>query len=238
MKIRDFIFSLKSDYDFKLKIVKKGIFRILIDTDAFFMSKYFHLKITILDKDTIKVGFPDWSKNKWLSIFREKNISYVMYEKNEWFYREVSKYLAKNYTDILALDLEDYNLTKARILWLNKIWIEDKNEKSFLLKDKIEDIYIIISGLLMKLPKKERYYFREKVEKVFMDLFEDIYKYMYNLSNRSLLIENIFSKSIILREYFRFLYKMWIIKNDNIFIDLWDRWIEILKICKGIRNKI
>lgn len=237
MKIKDFILSLKSDYDFKLKIVKKGIFRILIDSDAFFVSKMFNLKITILDKETIKVWFPDWSKNKWLSIFREKNISYIMYEKDEWFYKEVWKYLAKNYTDIFQFNLEDYDLTRARILGLNKIWIEYKNEKNFLLKDKAEDIYIIISSLLMKLPKKERYYFREKVEKIFMNLFEDIYKYMFNLWDRSILIENIFSASIILREYFRFLYKIWIIKNDNIFIDLWDRWVEILKICKWIKNK-
>ena len=93
------------------------------------------------------------------------------------------------------------------------------------------------TDLLMKLPKKERYYFREKVEKIFMNLFEDIYKYMFNLWDRSILIENIFSASIILREYFRFLYKIWIIENDNIFIDLWDRWVEILKICKWIKNK-
>lgn len=237
MKIKDFISSLKWDYDFKLKIVKKWIFWILINEDAFFMSKIFSLKITILDKETIKVWFPDWSKNKWLSIFREKNISYIMYEKNEWFYIEVWKYIAKDYTEIFLLNLEDYKLTKDRILWLNKVWIETKNEKNFLLKDKLEDIYIIISSLLMKLPKKERYYFREKVEKIFMNLFEDVYKYMYNLWDRSILIENIFSKTLILREFFRLLYKIWIIKNDNVFIDLGERWLEILKICKWIKNK-
>ena len=50
---------------------------------------------------------------------------------------------------------------------IKKIWIEDKNEKIFLLKDKLENIYIILLDLLMKLPKKERYFLREKINKIY-----------------------------------------------------------------------
>jgi hypothetical protein len=31
---------------------------------------------------------------------------------------------------------------------------------------------------------------------------------------------------------------MSIIKNDNIFLDISEKWLDILKICKGIKNKI
>lgn len=237
MKIKDFINSLEKDYDFKLKIIKKWIFWILINEDAFFFSNFFHLKITILDKQTIKVWFPDGSKQKWLSILKQNNLAYTLYEKEDWVYKEIWKNLWIRYTDIFKFDLEDYNLTKERILWLNKVWFEEKNEKNFLLKDKLEDIYIIVIDLLLRLPKKQRYFFREKLERLFFDLFENVYKYMYNIWDRKDLIEKIFSSCMVLREFFRFLYKIWKIKNDNVYLDLWDRWIEILKICKSIKEK-
>jgi hypothetical protein len=132
MKIKDFINSLEKDYDFKLKIIKKWIFWILINEDAFFFSNFFHLKITILDKQTIKVWFPDGSKQKWLSILKQNNLAYTLYEKEDWVYKEIWKNLWIRYTDIFKFDLEDYNLTKERILWLNKVWFEEKKEKKIL----------------------------------------------------------------------------------------------------------
>lgn len=234
MKISDFINSLWNKYDLELKIIKKWIFWILLDKEAFFFSKYFNMKLTVLDRITIKVWFPDWSKKKWLNILQEKNISYVLFEKKDDKFIKVGLFKWKNYGSIYKIDLEDYNFTKERILWLNKIWLEDRNEKNFLLKDKLESIYIIILDLLLKLPKKERYFFREKIERLFLDLFELIYEYMYDLWDRKVLIKDIFKKVMILREFTRFLYKMWKIRNDNVYLDLWDKWIEILKMCKGI----
>ncbi|MDR1945037.1 MAG: hypothetical protein LBQ59_02935 [Candidatus Peribacteria bacterium] len=49
-----------------------------------------------------------------------------------------------------------------------------------MLKDKVEDVYIIIFDLLLRLPRKERYFIRERIERLFLDVFEDIYSYMYN----------------------------------------------------------
>jgi hypothetical protein len=66
---------------------------------------------------------------------------------------------------------------------------------------------------------------------------EKLYFYMYNLWNRQDNIEEVFAKSMILREYFRLLYRMWKIKNKNVYLDLWDRWVEVLKICKWLRMK-
>lgn len=201
------------------------------------MSKYFNMKLTVLDKETIKIGFPDGSKEKWLNNLKEKNISYILFEKKNNIFEEVKKYSNKSFSDIYRIDLEDYKFTNERILWLKKIWIEQKNERNFLLKDKLENIYIILLDLLMKLPKKERYFLREKIEKIFLDLFELIYEYMYDLWDRKILIKEVFKKVMILREFTRFLYKMWKLKNDNVYLDLWNFWVEILKICKWIMNK-
>lgn len=236
MKISEYYNKIADKQE--LKIFKKWIFWILLNEEAFFMAKHFNMKITKLDKENIKIWFPDSSKNKWLEILKNKNIWYILIERenDNFIEKQVNKW--NHFSSIFKINIEDYLLTRDRILNLNKLNLEDKNEKNFLLKEKLEDIYMISSGLLMRLPKKERYYFREKFERLFMDLLEYVYKYMYNLEDRKVIIEKIFSVSIILREYFRFFYKIWVIKNDNVFIDLWDRWLEILKICKGIRNKI
>lgn len=236
MKISDYYNKIIDEKE--LKIFKKGIFWILLNEEAFFMAKHFNMKITKLDKENIKIWFPDSSKNKWLEILKNKNIWYILIEKQDdnFLEKQVNKW--NHFSSIFQINIEDYLLTRDRILSLNKLNLEDKNEKNFLLKEKLENIYLISSDLLMRLPKKERYYFREKFERLFMDLFEYVYKYMYNLEDRKIIIENIFSASIILREYFRFFYKIWIIKNDNVFIDLGDKWIEVLKICKWIKNKI
>jgi hypothetical protein len=237
MKIKEFIDWLGEKYEFQLKIVKKWIFWILLDLDAFFMSKTFHLKLTVLDKSTIKVWFPDLSKDKWLKLFQEKGIWYILFEKQNSTYIETARFLSNNYCVYFSIDLDDYNLTKNRVLWLNKLWIEDKSEKNFLLKDKAEDIYIQFVSFVLTFSKKERYFFREKLERLFLDLFEYIYKYMYNLWDRKELIEIIFNKVMILREFYRLLYKIWKVKNHNIYLELWGKWIELLKICKWIKSK-
>jgi len=46
--------------------------------------------------------------------------------------------------------------------------LEEKAQSNFLLKDKIEELYLIISQWLIKMPKIERRYFREKIEKMFI----------------------------------------------------------------------
>ncbi len=237
MKIKEIYEKLLTDYPNKLKIFKKWIFWILLEEEAFFMWKFFNFKITQLDKETIKIWFPDWSKNKWLKILDEKNIWYILVEKkwDNYQINHISKW--KCYNDFFSINLEDFLLTKERILGLNKIWLEDKNEKNFLLQIKIEELYMILSELLIKLPKKQRYFFREKLEKIFLDNLELIYKYKYDLDDRKILIQKIFSYSLILREFCRMLYNNSIIKNDNVYLDLWDRWIEVLKICKSIKNK-
>jgi len=234
MKVKEFVLSLWKKYDNKLKIIKKWIFWILINEDAFFLSKSYNLKITVLDRETIKVWFPDGSKEKWLNIFKEKKLAYALFEKEGNIYIETEFFQWKEYISIFDFNIEDY---KERILWLKKLWLEEKNESNFLLKEKVEEIYILSTELLLRLPKKERYFLREKIERIFLDLLENIYSYMYKLWDRHVELEYIFKDCILLREYFRLLYKIWKIKNENVYLDIWDKWIEVLKICKWIKSK-
>jgi hypothetical protein len=63
MKIKEIYEKLLKDYPNKIKIFKKWIFWIILEEEAFFMAKYFSFKITSLDKETIKIWFPESSKN-------------------------------------------------------------------------------------------------------------------------------------------------------------------------------
>ncbi len=236
MKISYQVKELNKKYDDTLKIIKKWIFWILLDEEAFFMSKYFHMKLTKLDKETIKVGFPDNNKQKWFHLFEEKKLAYSLFEIKEWNLVEIQKVPWDNFWKICPIDIEDYNFTKQRILWLSKLGIEEKNEKNFLLKDKLEDIFILLISILMRLPKKERFYLRGKIETLFLEILEKVYEYMYNLSERKILIKFIFWQIMIVREFCRFLYKDQKITNINVYLDLWEKFTEVLKICKWIIN--
>ncbi len=239
MKIKDVWSSFDSKYKTKIKLIKKWIFWIAIWEEAFFLSKYFNLKLTKLDKENIKVWFPDNSLKDWITRLQNLKIWIVLISKNknEDEYKLVKSYDGNPYSDKYSVNVEDYTLTKDRILWLYKIWLEEKKWNEFLLKNKVEEVYTLLSTWLMKMPRKERYYFRDKIERLYMDLLEDIYKYMYNIWNRKEVMENVFNKVLVIREFSRLLYTMWIKNSESSFLDLWERWLEILKIAKTIINK-
>jgi hypothetical protein len=77
---------------------------------------------------------------------------------------------------------------------------------------------MIVSQWLIKMPKIERRYFREKIEKLFMDLLVSVYQFMYIKSLRKALINDIINFCLVIREMTRFLYKIGKIKNDNAFL--------------------
>ena len=239
MKIKDVWSGFNSKYLTNVKLIKKWIFWVALCEEAFFLSKYFNLKLTKLDKETIKVWFPDSSLKTWIERLQKLNIWIVLISKNTDTneYELIKVYEGKSYAQKYPVNVEDYTLTKDRILWLNKIWLEEKKWNDFLLKNKIEEIYVLLSSWLIKLPRKERYYFRDKIERLYMDLLEDIYKYMYNIWSRKDSMQNVFDKVLVIREFSRLLYTMWIKNSDLAFLDLWERWLEVLKISKTIINK-
>lgn len=234
MKISSLYEELKSSYPKSLKIIQKWIFCIFINSESFAISKRYNIKLTKLDRNSIKAWFPLIALDKWLNIFIKDELSFVFIWK-DW---EVQKYQTWKYIlDTFHINIEDYKLTKDRILWLNRLSLETKNTSNFLLEQKLQDLYILSSDLLLRLPKKHRYFFREKIERLFLDTFEVIFKYKYNLWDRNKFISNIFDNVLLLKEFFKMFYNMWKIKWDVFYLDIWDRFVEILKICKSIKNK-
>lgn len=240
MKIAQTRDSFTSLYPNAVILIRKWIFWVALDEDAFFMAKYFSMKLTPLDKAHIKVWFPDSSLALRLKKLTDAWLAYVLVEKPPWENKtyEVKKQQSwKHFASIFSISIEDYALTKERILWLATLWLKEKHTENFLLKDKIEDIHTLLSHWLMKLPRKERYYFRDKIEILLMDILEHVYMYMYNLWERQVHIEEIYSKVLVAREFTRFLYKSSKIMKDWFYLDIWERWIEVLKIVKTLRNK-
>jgi hypothetical protein len=115
--------------------------------------------------------------------------------------------------------------------------LEEKQQKNFLLKDKIEEMYMIVSQRLIAMPKIERRYFREKIEKLFMEMLTEVYEFMYIPEERGKHISEIIKHCMIIREMTRFLYKMGKIKNDSAFLQTGEKRVEILKITKTIKQK-
>lgn len=236
MKISKLYEQLSSKYPNNIKFIKKGIFRIAVNEEAFFLSNFFNMKLTKLDNESIKIWFPDTNINSWTTKLQQNNLWYILVQKTSESYEIINIFNWNYINSIASINQEDYELTRKRILWLSKFWLEDIATPNFLLKDKIENIYLVLSQRMIKLPRKERYFIREKIERIYMDLFEYVYKYMYNLWERKILIEHIFWMVIVLREYTRFLYNFWKITNDTVYLDLWQRRVEVLKICKSIKN--
>ena len=134
MKISEFLQKQESKFPGYIQLIKKWIFYIAINEQAYFLSKYFNMKITKLDKNTIKVWFPVGSKTKWTNILKKYQISYVIYEKNEEEYVVVEKYDEKKYKEVFQINIEDYKLTYDRILQNSVVKLEEKNEKIFFYK--------------------------------------------------------------------------------------------------------
>lgn len=78
-KIYNKYLLLKADEDEPtLYIFRSGIFNILIDADAKLASKLLNLKITKLNDNVIKCGFPEISSRKYLEILDSHKLKYTI----------------------------------------------------------------------------------------------------------------------------------------------------------------
>ncbi len=73
-KLYDMYLSLKSDDNSKIYLFKNGIFYIFLDKDARLMSSLLNLKLTNLNENIVKCGFPINTLNKYYNYI--KNLGY------------------------------------------------------------------------------------------------------------------------------------------------------------------
>ena len=137
----------------------------------------------------------------------------------------------------ISVNMEDYMLKRERILSLKSIGLFETEQKDFLLKQKTEQLYRLMILHTMKLPKKERFYIREKIERHLLGMLEHIYAFMYQKTERKALVELLFSEAMILREFLRLLHEIGHSLGESIYMDLSNRIVEILKILKRLKGK-
>ena len=74
--------SLKSTNGNKLYLFKSGIFYIFLDEDAKIMSNVFNFKLTNLNSEYVKCGFPSNSFDKYMNLIQQLNYDVEIIETN------------------------------------------------------------------------------------------------------------------------------------------------------------
>ena len=72
--------ELKKEDSSKIYLFKSGIFYIFLDEDAIKVSCHLNLKLTKLNDDILKCGFPVKSLNKYLVLFKQFNLNISIIE--------------------------------------------------------------------------------------------------------------------------------------------------------------
>ena len=76
-----YLYLKKSDST-KCYLFKVGIFYIFLDEDAKLISKELGLKLTNLNEDIVKCGFPSSNISKYITLLDSANISYQIVDEN------------------------------------------------------------------------------------------------------------------------------------------------------------
>lgn len=75
--------NLKQKDKSTLYLFKSGIFYIFLEEDARTISKIFHLKITPLNQDVVKCGFPVSAYSKYQKLFEEKKLNIQIIDEHQ-----------------------------------------------------------------------------------------------------------------------------------------------------------
>ena len=106
-KLYDIYKKLKNENSETLYLFKSGVFYICLDDDAKVLSKIYNLKLTNLNVDIVKCGFPCSSFDKYYKLFVNDDINFKIVENNAIF------------------DSSDYLLNKSILSLLDKINIDN-----------------------------------------------------------------------------------------------------------------
>lgn len=99
-------------------LFKAGIFYIFICEDAEEMSKLLNLKLTNLNENVLKCGFPTNNLSKYINLLNDYNIEFKIIDENMEKVNSISKYLnnEKIITElkkIQKLDMDNLNPRQA-----------------------------------------------------------------------------------------------------------------------------
>ena len=78
----------------KYYLFKSGIFYIFIEDDAYRINKYIDLKITKLNDEVVKCGFPIKNIDKYMILFKDNNLDIEIVDNSDKV-KDIIKYINK-----------------------------------------------------------------------------------------------------------------------------------------------
>lgn len=110
--------NLKNQNNDRIYLFKSGIFYIFLDEDAKEMSKIFNFKLTKLNDEFVKCGFPSNSFDKYMNLIKRLDYDIEIVNTNNNI-----PYPIKNYSDhlnvtnllneILSIDVDNLSIRDA-----------------------------------------------------------------------------------------------------------------------------
>lgn len=123
--------NLKKEEPDVIFLFKSGIFYIALDKDALYLSNLLHFKLTDLNENIKKIGFPCKSMNKYEKLFRACHLNYKIINTNtNTSYSALEYYQKENFEDIIEL-IKGINI--------NNLSVSEAYEFIETLKRKIEE---------------------------------------------------------------------------------------------------
>ena len=88
------------------------------------------------------------------------------------------------------------------------------------------------------MPKKERFYFREKAERLMLQILEDTYRYSYHPSVRKETAVRLSVNVLVFREFFRLAFDSGMGIPPGTYLQIGRDLLSALKILKALRNAV
>ena len=117
--------ELKKTDSSKIYLFRSGLFYIFLDDDAYLMSTHLNLRLTNLNQDILKCGFPVNTLNKYLNLIKAFNYNVVIIDD----------------LNSTPLSCNDYISNEKMKELINKLSLIDSNNLS------IKEIYSLVDDL-------------------------------------------------------------------------------------------
>ena len=130
-KLYSIYLSEKEKNNSNTLLFKSGIFYLALDKDAIFLSNTFGFKLTNLNNNIKKCGFPCNSLDKYLNLFKSYNLSINIIDLENYTKYSLKDFKCnKNTTELLDfikdIDIDNLSISEAYKLLEN---IKEKAEK-------------------------------------------------------------------------------------------------------------
>ena len=130
-KLYSIYLSEKEKNNLNTLLFKSGIFYLALDKDAIFLSNTFGFKLTNLNDNIKKCGFPCNSLDKYLNLFKSYNLSINIIDLENYTKYSLKDFKCnKNTTELLDfikdIDIDNLSISEAYKLLEN---IKEKAEK-------------------------------------------------------------------------------------------------------------